>query len=173
MAERFLGLPSNRSQRDTLERDVPDLVRLVLAMGLDAALLVPNCPVCHQSVSLAARGLEVAGIATVIMGCARDIVEHTGVPRFVFSDFPLGNSAGRPGDTASQDHTLALALGLLETARAPRSTLVSGLRWPGQAEWKADYSNPDRLSATEIARRRAAFDAGRAVAKDVRSESGG
>ena len=35
------------------------------------------------------------GIPTVVMGCAKDIVEHCGVPRFLFSDFPLGNAAGQ------------------------------------------------------------------------------
>ena len=74
---------------------------------------------CHQSVSLAARHLETNGIATVIMGSAKDIVEHCGVPRFVFSDFPLGNSAGRPNDPKSQRETLSLALQTLETASEP------------------------------------------------------
>jgi hypothetical protein len=46
----------------------------------------------------------------VIMGSAKDIVEHCGVPRFVFSDFPLGNSAGKPHDPTSQRETLSLAL---------------------------------------------------------------
>ena len=71
--------------------------------GADAAILVPNCPVCHQTCSLVARHLEANGIPTVVMGCAKDIVEHAAVPRFLFSDFPLGNSAGRPHDVASQD----------------------------------------------------------------------
>ena len=44
------------------------------------------------------------------MGCAKDIVEHAAAPRFLFSDFPLGNSAGKPHDVASQDQTLELAL---------------------------------------------------------------
>src|SRR2546422_795211 len=47
---------------------------------------------------------------TVIMGAAKDIVEHCGVPRFLFSDFPLGNSAGKPFDVESQAATLELAL---------------------------------------------------------------
>ena len=46
--------------------------------------------------SLIARHLEAHGIPTVIMGCARDIVEQAGVPRYLWSDFPLGNSAGKP-----------------------------------------------------------------------------
>ena len=31
---------------------------------------------CHQTVSLIARFLEENGIPTVVMGCAKDIVEH-------------------------------------------------------------------------------------------------
>ena len=110
VAPRFHGLPTNRSHRTTLETDCPELVARCLDDGVDGALLVPNCPVCHQSVSLAARALEERGIATVVMGCAKDIVEYVGVPRLLFSDFPLGNAAGRPHDPQSQALTLDLAL---------------------------------------------------------------
>jgi len=80
-------------------------------------------------VSLIARHLEAHGIPSVIMGSAKDIVEHCGVPRFVFSDFPLGNSAGKPNDPASQADTLALALQLRECAPGPRTTVQSPQRW--------------------------------------------
>src|SRR4029453_11776924 len=125
---------TNRSHRTTIEIDCPELVARCKADGADAALLVPNCPVCHQSVSLAARALEEHGIATVVMGCARDIVEYIGIPRLLFSDFPLGNAAGRPRDPASQALTLDLALRLLETASAPRMTMQSPLAWNGDAD---------------------------------------
>lgn len=109
---------------------------------------------CHQTVSLVAHLLEAAGIPTVILGCAKDIVEHVGAPRFLFSDFPLGNPAGRPHDRESQDFTLRLALRLLASAPAARTTVQSPLRWPGSGAWKLDYSNASRLSAEELARRR-------------------
>jgi D-proline reductase (dithiol) PrdB len=168
LTRRFHGAPTNRSHRVTLETDCPELVRRCVEDQTDAAILVPNCPVCHQTVSLAARALETQGIATVVMGSAKDIVEYVGVPRFVFSDFPLGNSAGRPRDEASQDFTLELALKLLEAAPAARSTVQSPLRWSVSPEWKLDYSNIARLSPEEIARRRAAFDAQKTIAKQVR-----
>ncbi len=98
IAPRFHGLPTNRSHRATIEADCPEIVARCQADAVDAAILVPNCPVCHQSVSLAARMLEENRISTVVMGCAKDIVEYVGVPRFLFSDFPLGNAAGRPRD---------------------------------------------------------------------------
>ena len=124
---------------------------------------------CHQTVSLAARHLEKNGIPTVVLGCAKDIVEYVGVPRFLFSDFPLGNSAGRPGDAASQAFTLELALRVLETAPAARTTVQSPLRWADDPAWKLDYSNIARLSPEEIAHRRAEFDRQKELARTVRN----
>lgn len=168
LAPRFHGMPTNRSHRTTLEVDGPEIVKRCLADAVDAAVLVANCPVCHQSLSLAARLLEESGIATVLMGCAKDIVEYVGVPRFLFSDFPLGNAAGRPNDPTSQAFTLDLALKVLESAAAARSTVQSPLLWSKDADWKLDYSNIDRLSAEEISRRRAEFDRGKAEARQLR-----
>jgi len=119
-------------------------------------------------VSLAARHLEANGIPTVIMGCAKDIVEYVGVPRFLFSDFPLGNPAGRPNDPDSQAFTLELALRVLETAPAARTTVQSPLRWSDHSEWMLDYSNIAQLSPEEIARRRAEFDRQKEIAKTAR-----
>lgn len=169
LAPRFHGAPTHRSQRVTMQVDGPEILARCQADAADAAVLVANCPVCHQSLALIARQLEANGIATVVMGCAKDIVERVGVPRFVFSDFPLGNAAGRPDDRVSQDLTLDLALGLLDTATAARSTLRSPLRWSDSADWKLDYCNVDRLSPDELARRRAAFDAGKAQARALRT----
>jgi hypothetical protein len=168
VAARFHGVPTNRSHRVTLETDCPELVARCEADAVDAAILVPNCPVCHQSMSLAARALEARGIATVVMGCAKDIVEHVGVARLLFSDFPLGNAAGRPGDPASQALTLDLALQLLESACGARTTMQSPLRWSDDPAWKLDYSNIERLSPEEIAARRSEFDRGKAEAKRIR-----
>jgi D-proline reductase (dithiol) PrdB len=127
--------------------------------------------VCHQTVSLAARHLEAHGISTVIMGCAKDIVEHCGVPRFLFSDFPLGNSAGRPFDVGSQTQTLELALRVLESAPAPRTTLQSPLRWSADASWKRDYLDLTKLAPDTLAERRKEFDEVRAVARAKREAS--
>jgi hypothetical protein len=172
VAPRFFGAPTNRSHRVTLETDCPEIVASCKDDGVDAAILVPNCPVCHQTVALAARALEASGISTVVMGCAKDIVEYVGVPRFLFSDFPLGNSAGRPNDADSQAFTLEMALRVLESAPGPRTTVQSPLHWAPTAEWKRDYSNIERLSPEEIERRRQAFDKAKAQAKQVKQREG-
>jgi hypothetical protein len=121
-------------------------------------------------VSLAARHLEANGIPTVIMGCAKDIVEHCGVPRFLFSDFPLGNSAGRPFDEASQTQTLERALRVLESAPAARTTVQSPLRWREDADWKLDYNNLAKLTPEDIAERRKEFDVVKAVIKTKQAQ---
>ena len=168
VSPRFIGVPTNRSQRHTLDTDCVDVLARCREDAVDAAVLVPNCPVCHQTMSLTARHLEVNGIPTVILGAAKDIVELCGVPRFLFSDFPLGSAAGRPADAASCDATLDLALLLLESAVAPRTTVQNPLRWTGPREWRLDYMNVERLSAEEVARRRAENDRIKAVAQGVR-----
>jgi D-proline reductase (dithiol) PrdB len=108
----------------------------------------------------------------VVMGCAKDIVEHVGVPRLLFSDFPLGNAAGRPKDKDSQAFTLELALKVLETAPAARTTVQSPLVWSASPDWKLDFQNTAQLSPEEIARRRAEFDKQKTVATKLREDLG-
>lgn len=171
MAPKFYGLPTNRSQTRTMHVDCQDLLARCLRDQVDAVVLVPNCPVCHQTMALAARVLEENSIATVIMGCARDIVEHVGAPRFLFSDFPLGNSAGRPNDPISQAQTLNLALDLLEQAQESRTTWRSPQIWSGTSDWKRNYSNPDILTAEELAVRRKEFDVAKVAARKMRVQT--
>ena len=118
--------------------------------------------------SLVARHLEANGLPTVIMGCAKDIVEHCGVPRFLYSDFPLGNSAGRPFDKASQAETLALALRVLESAPGPRTTVQSPQRWSDDASWKLDFNDISKLTPEALAERRKEFEVVKSVARSRR-----
>ena len=98
------------------------------------------------------------------MGCARDIVEHAGVARFLFSDFPLGNSCGKPNDVEMQRALAGMALGLLDSAVAPRTTLQAPFRWATDAAWKRDFYRLD-LTPEQMARAREEFDAQKAILK--------
>jgi hypothetical protein len=118
-------------------------------------------------VSLVARHLEENGIPTVIVGSARDIVEHCGVPRFLFSDFPLGNPCGHPWRPDMQREIVGLALRLLETAGAPRTTQRAPFEWRDDPGWRRRYNHVDaadreRLLALGDARRRRRGQAPRA-----------
>lgn len=122
--------------------------------------------------SLVARYLERNGIPTIVMGAAKDIVEYAGVPRFLFSDFPLGNSCGKPHEADTQAFTLDLALKVLESAIGPRTTVQSPLRWTEDGDWKNDYNNIARMPPEEVAKRRAEFDKVKQVALDQRKQAG-
>ncbi len=100
--------------------------------------------------SLAARHLEANGIPTVIIGSARDIVEYCGVPRFLFTDFPLGNPCGPPGRRDLQRAILGQALDLLESAAAPRTTVVSPVVWDGDPAWRPRYARVDPADAARL-----------------------
>lgn len=99
--------------------------------------------------SLVARHLEASGIPTVVFGCARDIVEYCGVPRFVFCDFPLGNPCGQPFDPVMQRDIVGLGLDLLATATAP-TTVVAPYEWPESA-WKEKCFTKERPFLDEAA----------------------
>ncbi len=88
--------------------------------------------------SLVARHLEEAGIPTVIVGSARDIVEQAAVARFVFTDLPLGSPCGPPGDREAQHVVVDTTLKLFESAFGPRTTVQAPVRWPDH-DWRATY----------------------------------
>jgi hypothetical protein len=111
-------------------------------------------------VSLVARHLEANGIPTVVLGSARDIVEHCGVARFYFSDFPLGNPCGHPWNPAMQSTTVAAALRLIESAPGPRTTVRSAFEWMPDPDWRPRYNrvrpeDREKLLAIGDARRAA------------------
>ena len=108
--------------------------------------------------SLTARRLEADGIATVVMGSARDIVEECGVARFLFTDFPLGNPCGKPWDTQMQHSIVGSALNLLDRAWMPRTTVQTPFHWDNDvwrdAFMRVDDSNREALARAGEERRR-------------------
>jgi hypothetical protein len=173
LSPHFYGLPTNRSQRHTLEVDAPLILKMLRADKVDVAVLIPNCPICHQSQSLLARYLEENGVPTVVMGAAKDIVEYCGVPRFLFSDFPLGNAAAKPNDLRSQSLNFDLALHLLQTAPAAKTSIQSPQVWSEDPSWKLDYSNIEKLSAQELEHLREEAEQARITARELRLNSVG
>ena len=108
--------------------------------------------------SLTARTLEENGIPTVIIGSALDIVTHCAVPRFLFTDLPLGNPLGIPGDKPMQQQVVDLGLSLFETATQSNMVIKAPVRWSDSDEWRVRYAEvkPEdrvRLAAAGEARR--------------------
>jgi len=150
LSPRFYGAPFDYSQRRTREQDAPAVTALLREDAVDVAMLVPHCPVCHQSLALVARHVEAEGIPTVLVGSARDIVEEIGVPRFLFVDFPLGYPTGKPGDVEGQRRICAQALDLLEGAWAPRTTVHADADW-GDDAWRERYMRVDEATRSALA----------------------
>ena len=102
--------------------------------------------------SLVARHLESNGIATVIVGSAMDIIQHVGVPRYLHTDFPLGNPLGNPYDRDMQLSHTSMALELLRTADAANTIQRSPYTWSGEPDWRDDYSKVTDDNRAELAR---------------------
>jgi len=120
-------------------------------------------------VSLVARQLEAAGIPTLVIGSARDIVEECGVARFLFTDFPLGNPCGVPYDRTMQRAIAGQGLDLLESANLPRTTVQSPFRWSEDTSWKEAYARIDPAQAETLRR---AGEARRAAQARARAAGG-
>jgi len=121
-------------------------------------------------VSLVARHLEAEGIPTVVLGSARDVVEHCGVPRFLFTDFPLGNPCGRPFDADMQRAIVSSALDLLADARAPRTTVRSRERFASAPEaWRESFLHIDPAQREAL---RQAGERRRSRQRDVKASGG-
>ena len=117
--------------------------------------------------SLVARHLEAAGIPTVILGSALDIVNHCGVPRLVFTDFPLGNPCGRPYDRDMQRAVVATGLELLESASGPREVVRTPYRWSADEAWRDRYME---IRPEDVARLADMGEARRASRRQLRDE---
>ena len=93
---------------------VPKLVERVRRYEVQAALLVPASVLCHQSVGLVARGLELAGIPTMTLAVMKEIVESVRPPRVAFYDGEPGTVSGLPNFPEHQRRILDEALRLIE-----------------------------------------------------------
>lgn len=101
---------------------------------------------------------------TVIIGSALDIVEHCGVPRFLFVDFPLGNPCGKPWDSQMQSRIATQACALFEQVSQPATTMHSKEQW-GSHQWRARYMEVSDENRALLARKGEELRARRATRK--------
>lgn len=85
---------------------------------------------------LIARCLEAAGIPTLCMVSAIDIVKSVNPPRAVFLDFPLGHTTGKPHEPELQRAIMLEALDAFRTMTEPGSIKTLPFRWSDEDEWK-------------------------------------
>ena len=104
---------------------IPDAARLVDEMApkmlerikryeVQAALFIPASRLCHQSVSLIARAVELAAIPTMTLAVDREVVESVRPPRAALYAGKFGSVAGLPNWPEHQRRVLDEALRLIE-----------------------------------------------------------
>lgn len=93
---------------------VPKLVERVRRYEVQAALLVPASVLCHQSIGLVARALELDGVPTMTLAVVKDVVEAVRPPRVAFYDGQPGTVSGMPNWPEHQRRILDEALRLIE-----------------------------------------------------------
>lgn len=96
---------------------------------------------------LVARHLEAAGIPTLGMTSALDITKAVRPPRAAFLDYPLGFTAGKPGEPGLQRQILIEALDAFASLSTPGTVKTLPFRWSDDERWKeqAYAGGDDRL----------------------------
>jgi D-proline reductase (dithiol) PrdB len=102
-----------------VEEMVPRLVERVKRYDVQAALLIPASRLCHQSVSLIARAVELAGISTMTLAVDKEVVQNVRPPRAAFYEGEFGSVAGLPNWPEHQRRVLDEALRLIEPMDQP------------------------------------------------------
>ena len=97
----------------------PSLVERAQRYEVQAALLIPASTLCHQSVGLVARALELAGIPTMTVAVVKEVVESVRPPRVALYDGDIGSVSGKPGWPEHQRRILDEALRLIEPMDQP------------------------------------------------------
>ena len=93
---------------------LPKMLERIDRYQVQAALFIPASRLCHQSVSLIARAVELAGIPTMTLAVDRDVVERVRPPRAALYAGNLGTVAGLPNWPEHQRRVLDEALRLIE-----------------------------------------------------------
>jgi hypothetical protein len=97
----------------------PRLVERLQRYEVQAALLIPASQLCHQSVSLIARAIELAGISTMTVAVDKDVVQSVRPPRAAYYQGEFGSVAGLPNWPEHQRRVLDEALRLIEPMDQP------------------------------------------------------
>jgi D-proline reductase (dithiol) PrdB len=93
---------------------IPKLLERIRRYEVQAALLVPASVLCHQSIGLVARALELEGVPTMTLAVVRDVVEAVRPPRVALYDGAPGSVSGLPNFPEHQRRILDEALRLIE-----------------------------------------------------------
>jgi hypothetical protein len=109
-------IPNARLVADSI---VPKMVERLQRYEVQAALLIPASRLCHQTMALIARGIEEAGIPTIMLAVERAVPDMVRPPRCGFYNGEFGAVAGRPNWKEYQRRIVEEALRLIEPLDQP------------------------------------------------------
>ncbi len=124
----FMGRIYKR--REVCEEAAPAFAGELARDGVDVLVVIPACPLDHQTAGLVARVVEEHGIVTVVLSTGRDLSANVKAPRTAFVNFPMGNACGAPFDAAQQRRILEDTLALAASASEPGVLVDLPYRWP-------------------------------------------
>jgi D-proline reductase (dithiol) PrdB len=101
------------------ETTLPKLIARLKHYDVQGVLLIPASGLCHQSIGLAARAIEMAGMPTVCLAVDRQTIERVRPPRAAYYQGKLGSVAGNPNWPQHQRRILDEALRWLEPMGQP------------------------------------------------------
>ncbi len=97
----------------------PKIVARLQRYDVQAALLIPASRLCHQTLGIIARGIEQAGIPTMMLSVAPQISDKVRPPRTAYYTGEFGSVAGNPNWREHQLRILDEALRWTETFDQP------------------------------------------------------
>lgn len=115
-----------------LANSVISLAYRMKRMGPDVALLVACGEAGHQTVALAARAIELAGVPTVVLGTDKEALLAAGTPRMAVVQHPVGAPLGNPGNSGKHQQVLREVLSATWEFEGPGLVAELPYRWSGQ-----------------------------------------
>lgn len=97
----------------------PRLAERLKRYEVQAALLIPASRLCHQTLGIVARGLDTAGIPSMLISVEPTITDKVRPPRTAYYNGELGSVAGQPNWKQHQLRILDEALRWIETFDQP------------------------------------------------------
>lgn len=101
------------------EELAPKIAERVARYEVQAALLVPASRLCHQTLGIVARALEMANVPTIMLSVDRKISDLVRPPRTAYYDGEFGSVAGKPNWKQYQLRVLDESLRWIETFDQP------------------------------------------------------
>ena len=99
----------------------PRLAERLQRYEVHAALLIPASRLCHQTLGIIARGIEQAGIPTMVLSVDPKVMDNVRPPRTAYYVGEFGSVAGKPNWPEFQLRILDESLRWLETFDQPGS----------------------------------------------------